>query len=232
MTDDSNVPRSRKNPAETTDSTSRFDEAAQTWDDNPGRVELAAVVAAAIAEAVPLRPEMRIMDFGCGTGLISRALAPKVASVAAADTSAQMLAVLEIKARAADLAGIRPCLLGADYRSHAGSSYDAIVTSMVLHHVEDIPNLVRHLAQWCRPGGWVALADLEPEDGTFHRHTRGVVHQGIDPARLATQLESVGFMTKSVRTVHTIRRPPTEGDEPRDYPVFLLVAQRVHEQGD
>ena len=207
--------------------TSRFDDAAQTWDDNPTRVELAGAVAAAMIREVPFRPAMRIMDFGCGTGLIARALAPQVASVAAADTSTEMLAVLETKAKAAGLTGIRPLLLDAGYESHADTSYDVIVSSMVLHHVAEIPNLARHLARWCRPGGWVALADLEPEDGTFHRDAQEVVHHGIDPAELAAQLEALGFTTKSIQTGHTIRRPSAEGAEPRDYPVFLLVARRT-----
>lgn len=209
------------------DSTSRFDEAAQSWDDNPTRVELAAAVAGAMARVVPFEPKMHILDFGTGTGLIARALAPKVASITAADTSTEMLAVLETKARAGGLTGIEPLLLDADYEAPAGNAYDAIVSSMVLHHIEDIPALARHLAEWCRPGGWVALADLEPEDGSFHQDKRGVVHHGIDPAKLATQLEAVGFATQSIETVHTIRRPRAEGAEPQAYPVFLLVAQKA-----
>jgi 2-polyprenyl-3-methyl-5-hydroxy-6-metoxy-1,4-benzoquinol methylase len=189
-------------------------------------VELAAGVAAGMARAVPFDSEMHIMDFGSGTGLIARTLAPKVASVTAADTSTEMLVVLETKARAAGMNGIRTLLLDADYEAPAGTFYDAIVSSMVLHHIEDIPALARHLAQWCRPGGWVALADLEPEDGSFHQDKRGVVHHGIDPHFMATQLEAVGFSIKSIETVHTIRRPPAEGAEPQAYPVFLLVARK------
>jgi 2-polyprenyl-3-methyl-5-hydroxy-6-metoxy-1,4-benzoquinol methylase len=222
---DNSKPQER--PAEATDSAARFNEAAQTWDDKPARVELAAAVATAIADAVPLRPEMCIMDFGCGTGLISRALAPKVALVTAADTSIEMLMVLKTKARAAGLTRIHPFLLDAGYQAPPGTAYDAIVSSMVLHHIEDIPNLTRHLAQWCCPGGYVALADLEPEDGTFHRDARDVAHHGIDPAELSAQLETVGFTTESIQTVHTIQRPPAEGADPRDYPVFLLVARKT-----
>jgi 2-polyprenyl-3-methyl-5-hydroxy-6-metoxy-1,4-benzoquinol methylase len=227
MSDHSNDPKPQEEPAETSGSASRFKEAAQTWDDKPSRVELATAVAAAMSEAVPLRPEMQIMDFGCGTGLISRALAPKVALITAADTSTEMLMVLKTKARAAGLTRIRPLLLDATYEAHPGTSYDAIVSSMVLHHIEDIPTLVTHLAQWCRPGGWIALADLEPEDGTFHHDAHGVSHHGIDPAGLAAQLETVGFTTESIQTVHTIQRPPAEGADPRDYPVFLLVARKT-----
>lgn len=226
MSDHSDNPRPPENLAETTGSESPFDRAAQNWDDNPVRVELAAAVAEAMSREIPLAPQMTIMDFGCGTGLIARVLAPKVCLVMAADTSAEMLAVLETKAQAIGMNHIRPLLLEAGYESHAGVCYDAIVSSMVLHHIEDIPKLFRQLAQWCRPGGWVALADLEPEDGTFHRNAQEVVHPGFDPAALASQLEALGFVTKSIRTVHTIQRPPAEGAEPRDYPVFLLVAQR------
>jgi len=223
----SDLDRSKKQEdLNTADTTVRFDEAAQTWDDKPARVELAAAITAAMSREVPFGPEMQIMDFGSGTGLIARALAPQVASVTAADTSGEMLAVLAAKAKAAGLTTIQPLLLDADYESHADATHDAIVGAMVLHHIKDIAKLVQHLAQWCRPGGWVALADLEPEDGTFHRDPHGVMHHGIDPASLASQLEAVGFTTKSIRTVHTIQRPPAEGADLQDYPVFLLVARK------
>lgn len=226
MSDHSDNPSSAENLAATTGSKSPFDRAAQSWDDNPVRVELAVTVAEAMAHEIPLAPQMQIMDFGCGTGLIARSLAPQVRLVMAADTSAEMLAVLETKAKAIGLTGIQPLLLDDQHTSHNAVCYDAIVSSMVLHHIEDIPKLFRQLAQWCRPGGWVALADLEPEDGTFHRGAQAVVHPGFDPAALAAQLEALGFVTKSVRTVHTIQRPPAEGGALKNYPVFLLVAQR------
>lgn len=204
-----------------------FDEAAKTWDDNPTRVEMARTVAKGILSEVPLTPEMAIMDFGCGTGLITRELAPKVASVTAADTSAQMLAVLGDKAKASGLNHVQPLLLEDDYPSPTGAPFDAIVSSMVFHHIEDIPALLARFAQWLRPGGWVAIADLEPEDGTFHAGNPHVVHHGIDPSWLGTQLEAVGLSNKNTRTVHTIRRQPEGADQPRDYPVFLLVARKV-----
>jgi tRNA (cmo5U34)-methyltransferase len=204
-----------------------FDEAAATWDDNPTRVELAKTVAKGILAQVPLTAETMVMDFGCGTGLITRALAPKVASVAAADPSAQMLAVLDAKAKASGLNNVQPLPLEAGYPSPDGARFDAIVSSMVFHHVEDIPAVLSRFARWVRPGGWVAIADLEPEDGSFHVGNPHVVHHGIDPARLGSQLEQAGFAIQSVQTVHTIRRQPEGADHPRDYPVFLLVARRT-----
>jgi tRNA (cmo5U34)-methyltransferase len=204
-----------------------FDEAAKTWDDNPMRVELAKTVAEGILAEVPLMADMMVMDFGCGTGLITRALAPKVASVVAADTSAQMLAVLDAKAKASGLNNVQPVPLEAGYPSPDGSRFDAIVSSMVFHHIDDIPALLARFAQWLRPGGWVAIADLEPEDGSFHGSNPHVVHHGIDPSGLGLQLEAVGFSVQSVQTIHIIQRQPVGADRPRDYPVFLLVARKA-----
>ncbi len=203
-----------------------FDEAAKTWDDNPRRVEMAKVIARAIAAEVPLTPEMAIMDFGCGTGLITRGLAPKVASVTAADTSEQMLAVLGSKAKASGLDHVRTLLLEDGYPSPTGPQFDAIVSSMVFHHIDDVPALLTKFAQWLRPGGWVAIADLEPEDGSFHGSNPHVIHHGIDPSWLGSQIGALGLSVKSIQTVHTIQRQPEGADEPRDYPVFLLVAQK------
>ncbi len=204
-----------------------FDEAAATWDDNPTRVELARAVAGGILAEVPLMADMVVMDFGCGTGLITRVLAPEVASVTAADTSSQMLAVLDAKAKAAGLNNVQPLPLEAGYPSPVESPFDAIVSSMVFHHIEDIPALLAKFAQWLRPGGWVAIADLEPEDGSFHRGNAHVVHHGVDPAYLGSELVTAGFSIQSVRTVHVVRRQPEGADHPRDYPVFLLVGRKT-----
>ncbi len=218
--------RDCSDPEETVGPGAYFDQAAATWDDNPRRVELAGSVAEAMCREMPLAPDMRIMDFGCGTGLIARQLAPKVASVTASDTSTEMLAVLARKAQASGLANVETLRLESGYPPPGAALYNVIVCSMVLHHVQDIPVLLGRFAAWLRPGGWVAVADLEREDGTFHADSAHVVHHGIDPSFLAAQMKKAGFAVKSIRTVHTVRKQPKGATEVREYPVFLLTAQR------
>lgn len=48
-----------------------FNRAALTWDANPGRMKMAADIGTAITARVELTPTMRVLDFGCGTGLLS-----------------------------------------------------------------------------------------------------------------------------------------------------------------
>lgn len=74
-----------------------FDQRAAGWDNNPGRVALARAVVAAIRDAVPLRPDMRVMDFGAGTGLVTLGLLDDVGEITAVDASAGMLRVLAEK---------------------------------------------------------------------------------------------------------------------------------------
>lgn len=227
MTRDSNDLSNVNQPDDTADPGAYFDKAAATWDDNPRRVEMAGSVAEAMCRDIPLRPDMKAMDFGCGTGLITRQLAPKVASVTAADTSTEMLTVLAQKAQAGGLTNVQTLLLEPGYPLPVGPAYDAIVSSMVFHHIEDVPHLLERFAVWLHPGGWVAISDLEPEDGTFHADDRHVFHHGIDPSRLTAQMEAVGFIVHSVHLVHTVHKPLEGTTQTRAYPIFLLTAQKA-----
>jgi hypothetical protein len=68
-----------------------------------------------------------------------------------------------------------------------------IVSSMVLHHIPDVPETVRRLRPCLRPNGWIALADLDSEDGTFHPDPTGVCHHGLDRNEVCRWLQDAGF---------------------------------------
>lgn len=50
---------------------SEFDHKAREWDQNTQYHERAAAVAASLLEMVPLRPGLKALEFGAGTGLLS-----------------------------------------------------------------------------------------------------------------------------------------------------------------
>ena len=70
-----------------------FDHAAVTWDEKPGRIKLAADVANAILKSVEVHADMDVLDYGCGTGLLTLSLQPHVRSITGADSSHGMLAM-------------------------------------------------------------------------------------------------------------------------------------------
>ena len=120
--------------------TKRFDQAAATWDSVDRRVVLAHAVVEAISSRVPLTKELAVLDFGCGTGLVTMELAPQVGSIAGADTSSGMLKALAEKAGAKGIPP-RQILLDPSGDGDLGGPYDLIVSSMTLHHIADVPAL-------------------------------------------------------------------------------------------
>ena len=101
-----------------------------------------------------------------------------------------------------------------------GGPYDLIVSSMTLHHIADVPALFRRFARHLRPGGQVALADLDEEDGSFHETAVSIHHRGFPRERIKAWLEDAGFQEIQLETATVIRK------EGKDYPVFLATARR------
>jgi len=197
----------------------RFDKAAKEWDKNDTRTRLSGAISAAILDQVRLNATMRIMDFGAGTGLISGAIASAVGEIYAVDISEGMLAELRKKEH---LKGkVHPHCRNILHEPFE-EDFDGIVSAMALHHVEDVAELAKVFYDHLKPGGFIALADLDTEDGTFHRHgNEGIFHFGFDRAALGALLETTGFTDIAFMTAHTVER-----EEGRAYPIFLLTASK------
>lgn len=200
---------------------SSFDARAQTWDDDPRRRQLAASIFAALEQAVPLRAEWTALDYGAGTGLLTLALAARVRRVLAVDSSAGMLAVLAEKARASRFANVET--RHADFAQDPlpAGPFELAASAMTLHHVADVAGLLRKFFALLAPGGRIALADLDAEDGSFHgANAPGVHHLGFDRAELAAKLEAAGFA--DVRFTDAARSEKNG----RAYTVFLAAARK------
>ncbi|MBL0210770.1 MAG: methyltransferase domain-containing protein [Holophagaceae bacterium] len=198
--------------------TEHFDQAAATWDLADRRVALAHEVAQAIAVRVLLTKEQTVLDFGCGTGLVTLELAPQVGSITGADTSPGMLKTLAEKA---EVLGISVRLISLDNTGVGGlgGPYDLIVSCMTLHHLADVPALFRQFMQHLRPGGQVALADLDEEDGSFHEASVSIHHRGFSRDQIQAWLEGAGFQKIHLETATVTLK------EGKEYSVFLATAQ-------
>lgn len=199
---------------------SRFEREAARWDEAPRRVALAQAVAEAIQEQVPLSGTEAALDYGCGTGLLTLALRPAVGCITGVDTSPAMLTRLEAKLTEAPDRGVDAVLLDPVHPLRSLPPVDLIVSSMTLHHVADLPDLFADFHALLHPGGRIALADLEAEDGTFHEDPEGVVHHGFNPEALLGLLAAAGFTNLRATSATAVAK----GE--RSYPVFLATGQR------
>lgn len=201
--------------------TSSFDDRAQTWDADPVKQERAEAVATALRQRVPLSPAWNALEYGCGTGLLSFALHADLGRIMLADSSPGMLAVLDRKIAAAGLTHLHSLALDLLTDPLPAERYDLIFTLMTLHHVADVGRLLRIFHDLLRPGGWLAIADLDQEDGSFHG-PGFTGHNGFDRETLRAQLTEAGLGGVEFCTAYVMKKMTGQG--PREYPLFLAVA--------
>ncbi len=203
-----------------------FNEAASTWDEKAKRVAMAWAVAEEIVNQVPLSNTMTAMEFGCGTGLISMALAPMIKQVLAIDMSENMLAVLDEKIASEKIENVSTRLLDLFTDELPEERFDLIFSGMALHHVKDVDALLDIFAQLLEPGGIVALADLDAEDGGFHGDIPDVFHLGFDRQALAEKFEQKGFSDIKTTTAHIMQKENVVTGQDAEFSIFLITAQK------
>lgn len=201
-----------------------FDAAAATWDANPQRVRMAQEIFDAIAARVELKPGLRVLDFGCGTGLLTLRIGERTGSVTGADTSEGMLEKLLEKSRAAGASGVAVLHLKSQDGSGLTGEYDLIASSMTFHHVRDVAALTARLAERLRPGGCLCVADLDPEGGRFHADNAGVFHFGFSRDELERIFREAGLAGVQADTVSRVLRSSAAGTE--EFTIFLMVGRK------
>lgn len=201
-----------------------FSKDAAKWDDNQ-RVRMAADIADVILDAVPMRPGMKVMDFGCGTGLLTLRLQPFAASITGVDGSRGMLDVLEGKIKDKNLSNVSTLHLDPDNGGRLTGSYDLITSSMALHHVRNVPSLLDQLFAVTAPCGHLCIADLDSEGGLFHADNhQGVFSDGFDRDELRRMFVEAGYSDVQDKKATTVVKPVPGGT--RDFDIFLMTSYK------
>ena len=100
-----------------------------------------------------LHPESRVLEFACGTGIVTLRVAPHVAHLRAIDISDEMAARAAAKVKEAGLSNVEvtntdlfdPCL--------PQSSFDAVLAYNVLCYVEDLQQVLARIRALLKPDG-------------------------------------------------------------------------------
>jgi len=98
----------------------------------------------------------RILDLGCGTGMLLASLEKKAKLAVGVDMSAEMLGAARKHAAKAALV-----LADADHLPFADESFDAVVSVTLLQNMPDPERTVRELARVLRPNGKAIITSLK-----------------------------------------------------------------------
>lgn len=199
-----------------------FAHKASSYEQNQSRVDNVENIANSILKSIDFDRSMHIMDFGAGTGLLLERVAPYVGKITAVDVSNSMNRQLHEKR---SKLGCDVEIVEIDLeKSDIDHQFDGIISSMTMHHIEDIESMFRKFHSLVKEGGFIAISDLDLEDGSFHAEDTGVFHFGFDRDEFAQAAARAGFQTIQVSAASVVHKP--QGD----FPVFLLTAVR-HVQG-
>jgi 2-polyprenyl-3-methyl-5-hydroxy-6-metoxy-1,4-benzoquinol methylase len=196
-----------------------FDEEAAEWD-TPDRIARARELADVVRQNVPLTPDTRAIDVGAGTGLLGLDLLSDVGSVVLADPSRGMIEVTERKILANGIADAKSIVYDMPAAPPPGAPFDLVTSMLALHHIDDTDAVLRAAFAMLAPGGYIALMDLETEDGSFHGSAEGIYHRGFDRDELEAKAAAAGFQDARTEVVSELDR------EGRRYPVILLTGVR------
>jgi tRNA (cmo5U34)-methyltransferase len=195
-----------------------FDSKAREWDNNPMHWERSEAIAKTLLEMIPVKPSMKALDYGAGTGILSFLLASNFSEITLMDNSTEMVNVMREKVIRANLPHFKPLFFDLEHSDYTTNTFDCIYSQMVLHHVDDTNRLLKKFYQMLNPGGYLAIADLYAEDGSFHG-AEEKVHHGFDPEVLDTELKAIGFTNSNAKTCYLMKRTTD-----REYPIFLLTS--------
>jgi len=198
-----------------------FDIQAKEWDNDPSKIERAKVFADQISGFIKQNNNLRALEFGCGTGALSFQLKDFFKTITLADSSQGMIDVLNAKIKQTGITNFFPLKIDEDNNIDTIGNFDVIYTSMTMHHVLDIEEVITKFNSILTPKGYLCIADLEKEDGSFHdQHPNFIGHNGFHRDELTTILNRCGFVVEYYNVCFAVKK------ELKEYPVFMMICRK------
>ena len=148
---------------------------------------------------------LRVLDIGCGGGLLSEPMARLGADIVGADASETNISVAALHAREAGLA-IDYRATTAEALAEAGETFDIVLAMEIVEHVADLDLFIAETARMVRPGGLMVLSTINRTPKAFLLAILGAEYvlrwlprgthsyeKLVKPRELAAALEKAGL---------------------------------------
>ena len=150
-----------------------------------------------------ITPSDEVLECACGTGLLTRVIAPRCKSLTATDFSANMLRRAEKKCR--KFGNVRFAQADILHLPYPDGCFDAVVAANVLHLLDEPYGALRELERVCKSGGRLILPTYmnRTEQGDANGITGAIGKAGADfkreftPASYRRFFEAAGYTDAS-----------------------------------
>ena len=139
-----------------------FNQLASTLDTDI-RIKRAQAVSIEIESYIGHGP-LEVMEFGCGTGLISLNLKKKISEGLMVDSSSKMIKELEQKLVDQNITNIQT-YTGDILESDFDRKFDIIYSSMVMHHIKDFQSVIKKLVSYLKTNGKLITRACRVKEG-------------------------------------------------------------------
>ncbi len=120
-----------------------------------------------ITDIVPIAGK-RVLDVGCGGGILADAMARRGAEVLGIDLATKALRVAQLHALEAQTSGVQYREISAEALAvEQPESFDVVTCMEMLEHVPDPSSVVRACAQIVKPGGHVFFSTINRNPKSF-----------------------------------------------------------------
>ncbi len=110
----------------------------------------------------------RVLDIGCGGGILADSMARKGATVLGIDLSTKALKVAQLHALEAGTPDVEYREISAEAcAEEQPASFDVVTCMEMLEHVPDPASVVRACAKLAKPGGWVFFSTINRNARSF-----------------------------------------------------------------
>ncbi|EIW85592.1 S-adenosyl-L-methionine-dependent methyltransferase [Coniophora puteana RWD-64-598 SS2] len=160
-----------------------FNESAQSYNQRPNvdqhvKVLVSLFTAYADLFASDKEPTMTMMDFACGTGLISKALQDYTKRIVGVDISQAMVDEYNKTFAGSGRDISARCVNLLEEPNMLGEKFDIVVCASAYHHFEDVDAYTRSLVAHLKPGGSLLVADLVKPESASDDGNPSLAHDG------------------------------------------------------
>lgn len=200
-----------------------FNYLARQWDDSR-RIERAKIISNEIRKNLGEIKLNKGLEFGCGTGLITFNLTDLFNDVTLIDISSEMIEVVNEKIEKFNLNNSKA--ISCDLmKSDNLEKYDCIYTSMAMHHIIDVEEILNRFHEILNEKGKLCIVELNKDNGDFHKNEEGFNgHNGFSQKVLKNILEKYGF--KNINSYTFYNSYKEVGCEKIEYSLFIIFAEK------